>query len=463
MKLLLISANRERCPYPVFPIGLAFLAGPLERAGHQLAALDLCFEADPVAAVTAALATHTPEAVVISLRNLDNVTWPEGVSYLPALCEVVAACRGRATVILGGSGFSLMPIEIMAACQADIGLVGEGEELLPRLLDGLATGANLAELPGVVLPGAASFLPPQTVSQIGTPDRALFDVARYLKEGGMANLQTKRGCPFSCVYCTYPLLEGQRMRLRPVAEIIAELQGLVTDHAVDYVYFVDDIFNYPPRFAEQLCRAMIEAGLKVNWSAFINPGFITPELLELMQRAGCDAVEFGTESGAPAMLKSLGKSFSVDQVRSASQLCHAAGLDFAHYMLFGGPGETEQTVLQSFRLMDELAPTAVIAMTGIRIYPGTQLAQTALAEGIITAQTDLLQPVFYLAPAVRDRLAELVTVEAMQRKNWIVPGLEVNVSPAMLEAMRIFKVRGPLWKMIKRLGRSHQHPLAAAS
>jgi len=463
MKLLLISANRERCPYPVFPIGLAFLAGPLERAGHQLAALDLCFEADPVAAVTAALATHTPEAVVISLRNLDNVTWPEGVSYLPALCEVVAACRGRATVILGGSGFSLMPIEIMAACQADIGLVGEGEELLPRLLDGLATGANLAELPGVVLPGAASFLPPQTVSQIGTPDRQLFDVARYLKEGGMANLQTKRGCPFSCVYCTYPLLEGQRMRLRPVAEIIAELQGLVTDHAVDYVYFVDDIFNYPPRFAEQLCRAMIEAGLKVNWSAFINPGFITPELLELMQRAGCDAVEFGTESGAPAMLKSLGKSFSVDQVRSASQLCHAAGLDFAHYMLFGGPGETEQTVLQSFRLMDELAPTAVIAMTGIRIYPGTQLAQTALAEGIITAQTDLLQPVFYLAPAVRDRLAELVTVEAMQRKNWIVPGLEVNVSPAMLEAMRIFKVRGPLWKMIKRLGRSHQHPLAAAS
>lgn len=463
MKLLLISANRERSPYPVFPIGLAFLAEPLKRAGHQLVALDLCFEADPVAAVTAALTTHAPQVVVISLRNLDNVTWPEGVTYLPALCEVVAACKGRATVILGGSGFSLMPIEIMAACQADIGLVGEGEELLPRLLDAFATGAPLAELPGVVLPGAPSFLPPQTVSHIGTPDRTLFDVARYLKEGGMANLQTKRGCPFGCVYCTYPLLEGQQMRLRPVADIMVELQGLITDHGVDYVYFVDDIFNYPPQFAEQLCHAMIAAGLRVNWSAFINPGFITPHLLELMQRAGCDAVEFGTESGAPAMLKNLGKSFSVDQVRSASQLCQAAGLDFAHYMLFGGPGEIEQTVMESFQLMDELAPTAVIAMTGIRMYPGTQLAQTALAEGVITDQTDLLQPVFYLAPAIRERLAELVTLQAMQRTNWIVPGLEVNVSPAMLEAMRIFKVRGPLWKMIKRLGRSHQHPLAAAS
>lgn len=463
MKLLLISANRERSPYPVFPIGLAFLAEPLKQAGHQLAALDLCFEADPIAAVALALDEHQPDAVIVSLRNLDNVTWPESISYLTSLRELVAACRAKATVILGGSGYSLMPVEILADCGADYGLVGEGEQLLPRLLDCLNTGGDPAALPGVVLPGRTTFLPPLPLKTIGSPDRRLFDVARYLREGGMANLQTKRGCPFSCVYCTYPLLEGQRLRLRPVAEIIDELQGLVTDHSVDYVYFVDDIFNYPPQFAEQLCLAMIAAGLKVNWSAFINPGFITPELLELMQRAGCDAVEFGTESGAPVMLHNLGKSFNVEQVRTASQLCQAAGLDFAHYMLFGGPGETEQTVLESFGLMDELAPTAVIVMTGIRIYPGTQLAQTALAEGIITAETDLLQPVFYLAPAVRDQLADLVTVEAMQRKNWIVPGLEVNISPAMLEAMRIFKVRGPLWKMIKRLGRSHQHPLAGGS
>lgn len=462
MKLLLISANRERSPYPVFPIGLAFLTPRLREAGHQLAALDLCFETDPPAAISAALADHAPDAVVISLRNLDNVTWPDSISYLDALREVVGLCKDRATVIVGGSGYSLMPVEILADCGADYGLVGEGEELLPRLLDCLASAEDPAGLPGVVVPGRATFLAPEPLSCIGTPDRRLFDVARYLKEGGMANLQTKRGCPFSCVYCTYPLLEGERMRLRPVAEIIAELQELVEQHGVDYVYFVDDIFNYPPQFAEQLCQAMIEARLRINWSAFINPGFITTELLALMQQAGCDAVEFGTESGAPTMLHNLGKSFSIEQARAASQLCHDLGLDFAHYLMFGGPGETEQTVLESFRLMDELAPTAVIAMTGIRIYPRTQLEQIALADGSITPDTDLLQPVFYLAPAIRERLAGLVTHEAMQRKNWIVPGLEVNVSPAMLEAMRIFKVRGPLWRMIKGLGRSHQHPLSAA-
>jgi len=276
----------------------------------------------------------------------------------------------------------------------------------------------------------------------------------------MANIQTKRGCPFGCCYCTYPLLEGSRMRLRPVAEILAEIGSLVHDHGVDYLYFVDDIFNFPAEFTAQLCTAMADAGLTVRWSAFINPGFITPELLAAMQRAGCDAVEFGTDSGSAEMLKSMGKSFSVEDVRRASHLCAEAGIDTAHYLLFGGPGETEESILESFRLMDELAPTAVIAMTGIRIYPGTALYRTALDEGIITPDTDLLQPVFYLSAAVREQLTELVLAEAMQRRNWLVPGLEVNMSEAMLEALRRFKVRGPLWKLMKRSGRSRIAPLS---
>lgn len=251
------------------------------------------------------------------------------------------------------------------------------------------------------------------------------------------------------------------MRTRPVSEIVSEIKSLVDDHGVDYLYFVDDIFNYPASFLEQLCSALVTDRLRVNWSAFINPDFITPQLLELMQQAGCDAVEFGTDTGSPAMLQSLRKSFTVEQVRSASQLCRAAGIDFAHYILFGGPGETDATVRESFSLMDELEPTAVIAMTGIRIYPRTVLYQTALAEGVIGPETDLLQPVFYLSPAVRDHLAELVTTESMQRKNWIVPGLEVNVSDAMLEALRMFKVRGPLWKLLKRMGRSRIAPMSS--
>jgi len=460
MKLLLISANRERDPYPVFPIGLACLAGPLAAAGHLLAVLDLCFEPDPPHAISSLLDEYQPDAVVISLRNLDNVTWPGTRSYLNGVRDIVALCHARAVTVIGGSGFSLMPVDILAAVGADYGITGEGEEQLPRLLDCLEAGGDPSVLSGVLVSGRPNYIPPLLVDTIGTPDRTLFDVARYHRDGGMANVQTKRGCPFDCIYCTYPLLEGRHIRLRPITEIIAEIRTLVNDFGVSYLYFVDDIFNYPKDFASKLCRTMKSAKLHVNWSAFINPDFITPELMNEMLEAGCDAVEFGSDSGSPEMLKNLRKSFTVEELRIASRLCKDLGLDFAHYMLFGGPGETRDTILESFALMDELEPTAVIAMTGIRIYPNTALHRTAIDEGVIQESTSLLDPVFYISPQIQDCLADLVTSEAMKRRNWVAPGLEVNASSAMLDAIRMFKVKGPLWKMIKRLGRSHYRPLS---
>jgi radical SAM superfamily enzyme YgiQ (UPF0313 family) len=459
MRVLLVSANRERSPYPVFPLGLAYLAGPLIAAGHQLSALDLCFAADPEAAVADAVAEFRADALVISIRNIDNVTFPLSRSYLDGIRRIVELCRGRVPVIVGGSGFSLMPVEVLALLDADYGVVGEGEELLPRLLERIAAGASHEGLPGAMGRGDTGFIPPRLVERIGTPDRSLFAVERYHREGGMANVQTKRGCPFTCCYCTYPLLEGNRTRVRPIPDIISELRELVDRYGVNYVYFVDDIFNYPPDFAERLCRAIAHERLAINWSAFINPDFISPSLMQSMAEAGCDAVEFGTDSGSPLMLKSLGKSFTVEAVRSSSRLCREFGMDFAHYLLFGGPGETRETVLESFALMDEVSPTAVIAMTGIRVFPGTAIHRRALEEGIIAPGSSLLEPLFYISPSIRDSLCDIMAELAVKRKNWIAPGLEINVSDKMLETMRNFPVRGPLWKLMRGVGRSHVRPM----
>ena len=459
MKLLLISANRERSPYPVFPIGLAYLVPSLAAAGHELRGIDFCLNDDPLAELQQSLAGFKPDAAIISIRNIDNVTWPGSRFYFDGVRQIVDACRDRTVTIVGGSGFSIMPRELLAALAADYGVVGEGEAVLPALLAAIAAGETAPRIPGVLLRGRDDFLPPTPLSDIGTPDRTLFDVAAYHRQGGMANLQTKRGCPFTCTYCTYPLLEGARIRTRPIADIIREMRRLVDDLGVNYLYFVDDIFNFPTDFAMELCRAMERENLPVNWSAFINPDFLPPRLLDAMLAAGCDALEFGTDSGSPAVLAALRKSFDVETIRSASNLCRERNVDFAHYILFGGPGETAATVAESFALMDELQPTAVIGMTGIRIFKGTALYRQAIAEGLISADDDLFQPRFYIAPAVRENLAELVTEAALARTNWVVPGLEINISDAMLAMLRQFPVRGPLWKLMKRLGRSRVRPI----
>lgn len=459
MDILLVSANRERNPYPVFPLGLSYLAGPLAAQGHRLRLLDLCFAQDPRKEMDQAVAEFRPSVVLVSIRNIDNISYPGKRSYLAGIKEVVDSVRGRATVIVGGSGFSLMPVPLLEHLGAEYGVVGEGEAVLPELLSRVALGLPVGTLPGVVVKGAQSFVPPEHLATIGAADRSLFEVGRYHREGGMANVQTRRGCPFSCIYCTYPLLEGNRVRLRPIGEIVAEIRSLVVDHAVSYIYFVDDVFNYPPAFAEDLCRAMAREKLPVNWSAFVNPRFVTAQLVEAMVAAGCDAVEFGTESGSPQMLRNLGKSFTVAQVREASRFCRETGADFAHFLLFGGPGESEATIDETFSLMDELGATAVIAMTGIRIFSGTGLYGKAIKDGIITAETPLLEPVFYIAPAVRETLCDMVAQRALLRKNWVAPGMELSMSDAMLDALSRFPVRGPKWKNLKRLGRSRLKPM----
>ncbi|OGP90461.1 MAG: B12-binding domain-containing radical SAM protein, partial [Deltaproteobacteria bacterium RBG_16_47_11] len=404
MNILLISVNRERMPSPVFPLGLAYIAGALRREGHRIEVMDLCFYQNVSEGLEKAFAHFRPELIGLSLRNLDNLTYPTSLSYLKEVEEVISICRrlSSSKLVIGGSGFSLAPQELLTHLDVDYGIAGEGEEIFLRLVKSLESGHPISPSPYLLIKERP--LPPLVsgaqVSNLSTPDRTLFHTRRYLEEGGMVNLQTKRGCPFSCIYCTYPLLEGKEVRLRDVKEVIEEIRQLSQDQTLDYIYFVDDIFNYPPSFAEALCRRMVKEKLQVQWSAFVNPGFLKEDLLKWMKEAGCAGIEFGTDSGSHRMLKSYKKSFMREDVAQASQLCSKLNVNHCHYLLFGGPGEDEETIEESFQLMDQLDPTAVIAMLGIRIYPGTELEQISISKRVIEKGTNLIYPFFYISPAL---------------------------------------------------------------
>jgi radical SAM superfamily enzyme YgiQ (UPF0313 family) len=256
-----------------------------------------------------------------------------------------------------------------------------------------------------------------------------------------------------------PLLEGKKVRLREVDEVVEEIHHLIEEQGADYIYFVDDIFNYPPTFAEKLCRRIAGEKLNIRWSAFVNPGFLSEDLLKWMVEAGCAGVEFGTDSGSPAMLKNYRKSFTRGEVAQASQLCSRLNMNQCHYLLFGGPGEDEETIAESFQLMDELDPTAVIAMLGIRIYPGTELEQKSLSEGGIGKSSNLIYPHFYISPALRGRLEDIIREKALMRRQWIVPGLEINITQNLMEQIRKFRIRGPLWELVGRMKRPRVSPL----
>ncbi len=168
-----------------------------------------------------------------------------------------------------------------------------------------------------------------------------------------------------------------------------------------------------------------------------------------MKKAGCSGIEFGTDSGSEKMLNNLSKSFSLVDVEKATEACRDVDLPAAHYVIIGGPGENKETLEETFSFFDSLRPDAVIALTGLRIYPNTKLLRLSRNEGIVPEGKSLLEPEFYISSRLgADNMLAAVKSHALSRPNWIVPGLDIRCSTAMLTMLRRLGKQGPLWDLL---------------
>ncbi|MFQ5585669.1 MAG: lipid biosynthesis B12-binding/radical SAM protein [Thermodesulfobacteriota bacterium] len=453
MRILLISANQEMNPYPVEPLGVAYVAASLLEAGHEVRVLDLCFEPNGPEVAAAAAREFEADLVGISIRNIDNLTFPKSVFYLPLIKSVIDELRstGSYPIVVGGSGFSLFPHEALSYLEADYGIVGEGEEGMTSLAGCLENGAALPTITGLVTRTGSSETPciSKSMDFVSlSPARSLLKYRRYGEYGAMSNVQTKRGCPFRCIYCTYPLLEGSNIRLREPGGVVDEVEKLQKDYGADYFFFVDDIFNVPQSHAVGICEEIIRRGIAVQWACFATPKHVSPELFRAMKKAGCNAVEFGTDGGADETLTALEKGFTLSEVERAQEMCSNAGIEAAHYLIIGGPAETPETIAETFRFMERIRPRAVIAMLGVRIYPGTGLVRRAVNEGIIDEGESLLEPKFYISREVRRNVLDVVGEYARSRHNWVVPGLDIRSSEKLSRRLAALGKRGVMWDLL---------------
>ncbi len=461
MRVLLVSANREHLPDPIFPLGLAYIAAAVVNAGHEIAVADLCFGRRPLADLRKQVARFQPQVIGLSLRNVDNAAYPLTVDYIGLHREVVDTLHtaSDAPIVLGGSGFSILPQAYMRELDGDWGIAGEGEHAFVALLHALEKGLDPSSIQGVIAPAVTTassntinIQPHRPIDWSAglRPLRSPFDYARYIRRGGTGNIQTKRGCVFKCSYCTYPLLEGNRFRARDAVDVIDDIEQLQRDYGPHPIFFVDSILNFPRGHVEALCEEILRRDLTLRWSCYATPIKLDRHQAQLMARAGCEGIELGTDAVDDEQLARLGKSFNAQIAEQANRYCIEASLRVCQTIIFGAPGETEASVHATCNALRKMNPTAVVAMTGVRLYPGTPLSESLIAEGKVDADDIGLLPAFYIDPAVIDFLPGYLQQQAYEAGNWVLPGLVQPILSGNQRLLRALGISGPLWRLFHK-------------
>jgi radical SAM superfamily enzyme YgiQ (UPF0313 family) len=450
MKVLLISANTLREPYPVYPLGLDYVAGAVAE-NHQVQIVDMNSLGghDALAAV---IKNFFPHIVGLSLRNIDNTDTTDARGFIGQYRTIVDVIRKHsdARLVLGGSGFTIFPAETMRALDADYGVIGEGERL-SLLLNAIENRKNATTIPGVITPETQNSLPEPWEGKITRriiPNPA--NLQFYLQNGGMLNLQTQRGCHFKCVYCTYPHIEGHHLRLMDPAETAAAALKLQASGA-KYFFITDSVFNADCSHSLAVASAFKENGVSIPWGAFFAPLKHPADYFRKMADAGMTHVEFGTDSLSNTVLAAYRKPFRDRQILINHQAAIDAGLYVAHYFLLGGPGENPQTLKETLTGVDSLKKSALFFFCGMRIYPGTELYDIAVNEGQIERDRSILEPVFYRSALIdSNEIIRQVRQKAGERINWVI-GAGGEDTAKIITRLYQRGHCGPMWEYLIRL------------
>lgn len=441
MKILLVSSNIAATPYPVYPLGMGVVASALSRAGHEVRQFDFLESGKSIAALTQAVTEFKPSFIGVSVRNIDNVNLAHEQRYVDVVRDIVSQVKSVCNVplVLGGTGFSVMPQDVLAATGADYGVVGEGEAAIVDFAAGLATGVLPREK---IIRSAEALSAPQMSPALYDPRIMKF----YQASGNMANVQTKRGCTYRCVYCTYPLLEGRVFRPREASLVVDDIERLINEHAAKYIFFTDSIFNDDEGHHLKIIEEMRRRGIVIPWTAFFKPDGLRAESIALMKETGLAAAEMGADAASDTALRGLGKQFCFADIIAANALFVKHGIATAQYYMFGGPGETQETVLEGIRNILSIPKTVSFVFMGIRILPGTPLEAIARRDGVLKDDASLLEPVYYLAPGISREWLEATLTNAFQKtRNVIFPPDKFE---ATLQFLHKLGYAGSLWDML---------------
>jgi radical SAM superfamily enzyme YgiQ (UPF0313 family) len=376
------------------PIGLAYVAACLEKAGHQVTLID----SDP-------LGLNFEQVVSTVVNGKPDVV---GLTGMTAMMDIVfdlaKAIKRRdkkIITVLGGVHGSALPVQTMEeeAC-IDILVKGEGETTAVELMEALDSDRyvkNLSDVKGICYREKGDVIenPPrpsiQDLDDLPFPAYHLLPMDKYRSYGWYAwingirqpygSIHTSRGCPYKCTFCDANIILGRKYRCRSIENVMGEIDLLVNKYGIRSLRFEDETLTVKKDRAKSLCNALIKRQYHCEYAGAGRVNEIDEETLHLMKKANFILINYGVESGNDRVLDSINKNFTTEQVKGVFEMTEKAGLFSMASFIIGLPEDTRETCEETIKYARELKAD----YTGVAClipFPGTEVYRYALDQGV---------------------------------------------------------------------------------
>lgn len=475
MRILMINSNMYKLPVPSMPFGMCWVSAALENAGHEVHILDLCFSKNSSRDISDTVSKFQHDIIGISIRNIDTVSHYKTLFFLQQVKdEVIIPIKKvfSGPIVIGGTAVGIAGAEMLSFFDLEFAIRGDGESAMVEFVNRIEKKRPLNGLGGLVRRKDGKIIednPPMRITDMDSlpPSRQhhFLNFKSYRRFKAPVQVQTKRGCSLKCTYCTYNIIEGFEYRLRDPQRIADEIEAIVKETGMNHFEFSDSTFNIPLDHAKSVLSAINAKKLDLNLQIMgLNPGAIDEELVDLMKEANFKEIQVGAESGCDSMLESLGKNFRKDDIFRTGELLHKAGIPIMWYLMTGIPGETKETLRETFETINRAASKwdLVVVVNAIRVFKNSPLSKQMLHENPDCTKDNFFRPVFYSPKGISLEDMRFFNKRiALQNPNYLFPDEVQRVPFFALKfqtaVMKIFAPDKPWWKFNILLNRLQKY------
>lgn len=320
--------------YP--PTGLAYLAASIQEY-HDVKILDLELEPN----LKGILQSYQPEVVGVTFAT------PLFNQALDVFRKVREFSSSIWTVA-GGPHSSAVPDSVIKSAFVDTVVVGEGEIAFNKFLKNPSKGIIPAE-PLI-----------SDLDSVRYPARELLRNEKYIWSvpgkgvRPMTSLVTSRGCPFQCIFCSQKVIFGNKVRYRSVSNVIEEIKLVVDRYGIRHFSVLDDTLGLDNKRTYELCDKIVDEKIDITFEGYTRVNVVTMDLLKKLKSAGLNRISFGVESGNQDILDMVKKGIRLEQIKDAYEMADKVGLETRLSVIFGLPGETEESIRNTIKFMKSL-------------------------------------------------------------------------------------------------------------